>query len=114
MLEVWKVLLSGSCIVDVVHKDNLDTGQVPRIVSMVSGPVLAKATVFSLGLDHVGAMFGPATLEVDRAAGVLLVVGGALEQVDDVGHAAGYLSKQNLFRMLTGCQKDKKTCQKTD
>ena len=55
---------------------------------MVSGPVLAKAAVFSLGLDHVGAMFGPATLEVDRAAGVLLVVGGALEQVDDVGGAA--------------------------
>ena len=24
------------------------------------------------------------------------------------------LSKQKLFRMLTGCQKDRKTCRKTD
>ena len=37
-----------------------------------------------------------------------------LKKIGLLSHFWAYLWKQNLFRMLTGCQKDRTTCQKTD
>ena len=85
--QLWVVFLFWSWIIHLIQEHNPESWQVVRVILVVLCPVPAEPTIFPFAPDHVLFVLREASLEVDWGTTVLLLMLGALQQVDQVGGA---------------------------